>query len=186
MAFTFLSLVTVNCSADVELDWYCIQYKIVDCEVGAEIQLCKGFLRENIKKILEMSLAIKCYLRILLSVAFDCYLTRSVVYFSQNAWFFFLQITLPAEKGYLRITQSCFYSLSCLRIFLYKIGQVFMAFFFLLISPVSSQQQIKKFFLHLIRFFLNVILLHFLFLPIDCSPYLPLFFFEKTDKPNKN
>lgn len=50
VAFTFLSLVTVNGRADVELDWYCIQYKIVDCGVDAEMRLCKGFLWENIKK----------------------------------------------------------------------------------------------------------------------------------------
>lgn len=56
MAFTFLSLVTVNCRADVELDWYCIQYKIVDCEADAEIRLCKGFLWENIKKFLKCPL----------------------------------------------------------------------------------------------------------------------------------
>lgn len=56
MAFTFLSLVTVNCRADVELDWYCIQYKIVDCEAVAEIRLCKGFLWENIKKSLKCPL----------------------------------------------------------------------------------------------------------------------------------
>jgi len=51
-AFTFLSLVTMNCRTDVELDWYCIQCKIVDCEVGAEIQLCRGFLWENMKNSL--------------------------------------------------------------------------------------------------------------------------------------
>lgn len=89
MAFTFLSLLTVNCRADVELDWYCIQYKIVDCEVDAEIQLLQSISLGKYKKILEMSFAIKCYLRILPSLAFVCYLTRSVVYFSQNAWFFF-------------------------------------------------------------------------------------------------
>lgn len=36
-AFAFLSPVTMNCRTDVELDWYCIQYKIVGCEVDAEI-----------------------------------------------------------------------------------------------------------------------------------------------------
>lgn len=52
-AFTFLSLVTMNCRTDVELDWYCIQYKIVDCEVDAAIQLRRGFLWENMKNSLK-------------------------------------------------------------------------------------------------------------------------------------
>jgi len=46
-AFAFLSSATVNCRTDVELDWYCIQYKIADCEVDAEIQLYRGILLRN-------------------------------------------------------------------------------------------------------------------------------------------
>lgn len=67
MAFTFLSLVTVNCWADVELDLYCIQYKIVDCEVDAEIRLCKGFLWENKKKK-----SLKCPLQLNTTWVFFC------------------------------------------------------------------------------------------------------------------
>lgn len=67
-----------------------------------------------------MSFAIKCYLRILLSLAFVCYLNYfylSVVEFSQTAWVFLFKLgTLPAEEpAIVRTIQPCFDSLSCLR-----------------------------------------------------------------------